>query len=192
MKLLPFALGLFEKVLPGLGSSGHLAATGRLPILIVDDEEGSLFLLSRTLKRCRLQYQDHEIDMASSVKAARERLKVRKFAVAFLDIRMPGEITGIEFGKELENDYPDMRVILFPGNLDDLKEIGTSTFFEGIGKGLYIDHAIERALRRSGEKEPADTRTTVIFYLIWGLTLAIGILMGEAGFISWLNRQIAQ
>lgn len=79
-------------------------------ILLVDDEEELVSTLSE-----RLALRGIPSDWATTVEAARMKVKEKTYDLAVLDIQMPG-IDGITLKRELEGDYPDMKFIFLTGH----------------------------------------------------------------------------
>ena len=84
--------------------------TGKIKILIVDDEVQFLESIAR-----RLELRDFEVTKAASgaqaVRAARER----KFDLALLDLKMPG-MDGIQVLEMLKREHKYLEVIILTGH----------------------------------------------------------------------------
>jgi DNA-binding NtrC family response regulator len=80
-----------------------------ITILIVDDEEDLLAALAE-----RLTLRGFEVETATSGPDALTLLSQRGFAVALVDVRMPG-IDGLELLAEIKRKHADLPVILFTG-----------------------------------------------------------------------------
>ena len=81
-------------------------------VLIVDDDEGLLFLLGEYLDSCGFQF-----DLANNVKKAREYLRESKYEVIISDLEMPGE-SGFDLFRYVAALYPEIRFVLMTGRLD--------------------------------------------------------------------------
>ena len=75
-------------------------------ILVVDDEEGALNLLSRFLKLNRFP-----VKTAKNGKEALESIQAEQPKLVILDVKMP-EMNGIETLKWIRENYPDINVIM--------------------------------------------------------------------------------
>jgi DNA-binding NtrC family response regulator len=80
--------------------------------LIVDDDEQSAQLLDRLLSR-----EGYHCTLASDAAQARARLAEREFAVALVDVMMPGE-SGLELVDDMLDQHADLAVIMVTG-VDD-------------------------------------------------------------------------
>ena len=75
-------------------------------ILVVDDEEGALNLLSRFLK-----LNHFPVKTAKNGKEALESIKTAQPKLVILDVKMP-EMNGIETLKWIRENRPDIKVIM--------------------------------------------------------------------------------
>jgi len=82
-------------------------------LLIVDDEPAL-----RRWERRVLEAQHYECAEAADVPQARAALAVTEFALALLDVNLPGA-TGIELLAEIRSEHPDTAVLMITGK-DDL------------------------------------------------------------------------
>lgn len=78
-------------------------------ILLVDDEEQFLNMLSRRLKEHGLK-----VDAVTSGDDAVEKIKNKNFDAIILDLVMPG-MGGIETLKRIRKENPDLQVIILTG-----------------------------------------------------------------------------
>jgi DNA-binding NtrC family response regulator len=76
-------------------------------ILVADDEDTVLFILSAALK---LMPNDIEVTEASSGRQALERLAAQRFDLVITDLWMPG-VNGIELTEAVRQLYPRMPVV---------------------------------------------------------------------------------
>ncbi len=81
-------------------------------ILVIDDEESILKLLSRELASA-----ERAVDTADSARIARERLSKKRYDVIISDIRLP-DGDGLDLLVEFRGLYPDVEVILITGHGD--------------------------------------------------------------------------
>lgn len=123
-------------------------------VLIVDDEGPVRQVLLRALEQ-----QGMECRIASSAREALAAAATESFAVAFLDIRMPGH-NGIWLLQQLKDRYPDTAVIMLTG----ISEVATAVDCMMRGADNYLTkpvrmeevgraarHAIDKA-RRARER----------------------------------------
>jgi DNA-binding NtrC family response regulator len=80
--------------------------------LIVDDDDQLARVLSRLLGR-----DGYHCTTASDVSQARARLAEADFAVALVDVMMPGQ-SGLELAREMADNFPDLAVVMVSG-VDD-------------------------------------------------------------------------
>jgi DNA-binding NtrC family response regulator len=93
---------------------------GRMPplfgdtaaILVVDDDKTVADLI-----RLVLEDDGYLCTMAASAADARARVAEAEFAVALVDVMMPGE-SGLELAADLLRDHPDLAVVIVTG-VDD-------------------------------------------------------------------------
>ena len=99
--------------------------TGKLRVLIVDDENGI-----RELFRANLEEEGYECHTAESSEAALEVLASTEFEVALVDITMP-RMTGLSLFQHMKELYPDIAVVFITA-VDDL-----SLAVEHLKSGAY-------------------------------------------------------
>lgn len=78
-------------------------------ILVVDDEENFLLLLSHTLGK-----EGYQVRTAGAGGDALRCLEREPFDLALIDLRMP-EMDGVELLESIRGRYPEMKVILITG-----------------------------------------------------------------------------
>ena len=98
---------------------------GKLPILIVDDEEPIRDILSR-----KLELDGYNCDVAADGQEALCKASMKIFALVLLDISMPG-LSGLEVLRRLTADHPDICFIMITGTAD------TKTHIEALKLGAY-------------------------------------------------------
>jgi len=91
---------------------------------VVDDEEP----LRRASERI-LGAHGYECEGAGDAQAARERLKDGVFALALLDINMPGGESGMNLLSHIRSEYPDCAAVMVTG--EDSVELATSAIEHG-------------------------------------------------------------
>jgi len=117
----------------------------RYSMLILDDEPN----LCRSLGRA-LQRDDLQVDTFTSPAEAIEALSQRSYAVALVDIMMPG-MTGVEFLHEVQRLSPDTLVLMMTGfaNAESAFDAGRGRAFAYLQKPFTNDVArqqVEAAL----------------------------------------------
>jgi CheY-like chemotaxis protein len=90
-------------------------------VLVVDDDTFVSDVVSRTLTN-----HDYEVRITSSGSEALAALDDGPFDVIITDIRMPGEIDGIELFDRVTRRYPELarRFVFMTGNLLDTRTMG--------------------------------------------------------------------
>lgn len=88
---------------------GDTAAT-----LVVDDDPKIGELVARTLEA-----EGYRCDLAADAAKARELIGTREYALALIDVMLPGK-SGLELTAELLRDQPDLAVVMVTG-VDDPK-----------------------------------------------------------------------
>jgi len=83
-------------------------------ILVVDDEE-----VIRELCQALLEGEGFQVDLASDGEQARKRIREATYDLIITDIRMPGEISGVDLFRWIKQAYPDRtnRVMFITGDL---------------------------------------------------------------------------
>ena len=96
---------------------------GKLPILIVDDEEPIRDILSR-----KLELDGYDCEVAADGQEALYKASTKNFDLVLLDVSMPG-LSGIEVLRRLTADHADIWVIMITGTAD------TKTHIEALKLG---------------------------------------------------------
>jgi DNA-binding response OmpR family regulator len=102
-------------------------------ILVVDDEPGIRQMLSRILQKA-----GYEVGTASDGEEALSRLREKKFALAILDVVMPGK-GGVETFLEIRNEFKDLKVIIVSGKIDL-----TSSTFKGFAGHFGVARVVQK------------------------------------------------
>src|SRR5688572_1395671 len=76
-------------------------------ILVVDDESGIRSFLADVLSEA-----GHEVETASNASEALQRLQDHPFDLLFLDLRMPGELQGMDVLRRARAQWPELQVIV--------------------------------------------------------------------------------
>lgn len=135
----------------------------REQILVVDDEPRSLEAVRRTLE------EDFDVFLASSVDEARRQLQTREIGVILCDQRMPG-LSGVEFLKEVRQDWPDcVRIIVsgYSDSQDIIAGVNEAGLYQYLLKPWMPDHLLKvvreaaqaRGMQRGIERIETDVRS---------------------------------
>ena len=84
-------------------------ATAKHNVLVVDDEP----IVCHSLRRI-LSMQSCQVEEAFDVDAALQKMKLSKYDLIFLDLKMPKR-SGMEVLKDIKDNYPDIPVIMITG-----------------------------------------------------------------------------
>lgn len=114
-------------------------------VLIVDDEEQFLDVLSQ-----RLKTRGVKIDTAASGEEALKRAKSKDFDAIVLDLVMPG-LTGLETLKRLRAENPDLQIIILTGHAT--VEKGVEAVKSGATEFLEKPVDINKLLEKIGESQ---------------------------------------
>ncbi len=114
-------------------------------VLIVDDEEQFLDVLSQ-----RLKTRGVKIDTAASGEEALKRAKSKDFDAIVLDLVMPG-LTGLETLKRLRDENPDLQIIILTGHAT--VEKGVEAVKNGATEFLEKPVDINKLLEKIGESQ---------------------------------------
>jgi CheY-like chemotaxis protein len=84
-------------------------------ILIVDDEDGIRSVLADTLDGA-----GHATEQATDARAALDRLEDEPFDVMLSDLRMPGDLDGMDLVRRARARWPEMQIIVLTahGSID--------------------------------------------------------------------------
>ena len=104
-------------------------------ILIVDDDERVLFVLSRALRALENGYR---VETARSGEEALEKAQARSYDILITDIVMPG-MDGVELTRAIKDLYPDIVVIWITAH-------GRHRF-QSNGKQLRVHQCLEKPIR---------------------------------------------
>lgn len=135
----------------------------REQILVVDDEPRSLEAVRRTLE------EDFDVFLASSADEARRQLQTREIGVILCDQRMPG-LSGVEFLKEVRQDWPDcVRIIVsgYSDSQDIIAGVNEAGLYQYLLKPWMPDHLLKvvreaaqaRGMQRGIERIETDVRS---------------------------------
>ena len=88
-------------------------------ILIVDDDYDILRLLEEGLS----EYPNTHIITATSSKDAFQILEQQSCDVMITDVRMPGDISGLELASQVRDKYPDLKVFVMTNTPDEKERV---------------------------------------------------------------------
>ena len=122
---------MVESIVESSAETGsNVAKTERIRVLHVDDERGFL----KVAKQCLETQGEFEVDTASSVNEASEKLKKTDYDIIVSDYHMPDK-DGLEFLKELREKGNTVPFIVFTGK--GREEIAVKAL--NLGADQYID-----------------------------------------------------
>ena len=120
-------------------------------VLHVDDDDDFLIISKRFLER----QGSFQIETASSVNEALQKIKQQKYDVIISDYQMP-EMTGLDFLKELRAGENDVPFILFTGECGEeitmeALNLGADRYFNKNGnlEVVYVElaHSLKKAVK---------------------------------------------
>ena len=135
---------------PG-GARASSASSALIPrVLIVDDEPDLLELLELTLVRMGL-----DVDRATTVGQARDRLRERAYALCLTDMRLP-DASGMDLVATIARDYPatPVAVITAFGSTENAVAALKAGAFDYLSKPVALDHLrslVQSAVRAYGK-----------------------------------------
>ncbi len=88
-------------------------------ILIVDDDYDILRLLEEGLS----EYPNTHIITANSSEGAFQILEQQSCDVVITDVRLPGDISGLELASQVREKYPDLKVFVMTNTPDEKKRV---------------------------------------------------------------------
>jgi len=127
-------------------------------ILIVDDEDGIRSVLADALAGA-----GHSTAQAGDVRAAFERLEDEPFDVMLSDLRMPGDLDGMDLVRRARAQWPDMQIIVLTahGSIDvavEAMKLGAFHFMEKpISSPADLRALVQRALNWRGRRQDGST-----------------------------------
>jgi CheY-like chemotaxis protein len=118
----------------------RLSPEPKLPVLIVEDYEPHKELLAFLVQRC-----GYTCDLVSNLKQAYVLFAVRKYGMAFVDIKLEGNIlAGVTMMRAMRLDNPNTKVVLVTSS-DEMNDVPISTYVRLIRKPICLE-CIENAL----------------------------------------------
>ncbi|PSP68649.1 transcriptional regulator [Halobacteriales archaeon QS_1_69_70] len=146
----------------------------RIRVLHVDDNQEVADLAASYLQR---KHDGFDVEVVEAVEAGLSRLRAEEFDCIVSDYEMPGR-TGVEFLREVREQYPDVPFILFTGKgteavASDAISAGVTDYLQkGAGTGQYevlanrIENAVQRAESQRAARhlrELADTTDRILY-----------------------------
>lgn len=127
----------YEKLLSACRHDKKINARTR-HVLIVDDEK----MARRNLAQL-LESHNYNVSLALSGKHAVTKIdkKISDIGVVLMDIKMPGEIDGIQAAIQIQNKYPDLPIILITA-FSDVAEYQRRVYNTGLAVAGWIDKPI--------------------------------------------------
>jgi len=121
--------------------------TGRLRLLLVDDEEAYVNVLSK-----RLAKRNFEVTKALSGTQAIQALRKDEFDVAVLDLKMQ-DMDGIQLLKVFKKMLPQMAVIMLTGHGSEQAALEGTQFgaFDYLTKPCEFEDLVEKILQAARE-----------------------------------------
>jgi two-component system, NtrC family, nitrogen regulation response regulator NtrX len=126
-------------------------------ILVIDDEKSI-----RTTLQEILQYENHEVDMASGGPEGLEMFAQKKYDIVLCDIKMP-EMDGLEVLEKISEKNSDAQVIMISGhgNVENAVQAIKHGAYDFIQKPLDLNRLLI-TIRNALDKSSLITETTVL------------------------------
>lgn len=108
-------------------------------ILIIDDERS----IRNSLKEI-LEFENHSVDVAESGSQGVEKMEATRFDLVFCDIKMPGEMDGMDVLRKLQTDHIDVPVVMISGHgtIDIAVDAIKRGAYDFIGKPLDLNRVL--------------------------------------------------
>ena len=164
-------------------------------VLHVDDEAGFL----KTAKQILEMQGPFEVETASSVEEAQEKMKGRTFDAIVCDYMMP-EKDGLEFLKELRDSENNITFIIFTGKGREevavkALNLGADRYFSKIGKPETVYAELAHGIRQVMEKKKAEEALHQEREMLETVTQNIGAgltIISKDYHILWANKLIKE
>ena len=136
----------------------NVAKTERIRVLHVDDDQAFL----KVAEQCLGTQGEFEVDTASSVNEALEKLKETDYAVVVSDYQMPGK-DGLEFLKELRKKGNTIPFIVFTGKGREeiamkALNLGASGYFNKQGHPETVYGELAHGIRQAKERNETEMK----------------------------------
>lgn len=126
--------------------------TRQLTLLLLEDEA-----LVRMAMADMLEDLGHVSSEAGKIADARRRLESTSFDVLIADINLP-DGSGIEFVSEIQNDYPEMAIIISSGYEGSRARDEDFICLPKPYDEQMLAQALERALHQARQRRPLNGR----------------------------------
>ncbi len=126
-------------------------------ILVVDDEKS----IRNALKEI-LEYEKHEVILATNGMECMEQLTKQSFEVLLLDIKMP-EMDGLDVLEKISSDYPDLQIVMISGhgNIDTAVKAVKMGAYDFIEKPLDLNRLL-LTIRNATDKSELITESKTL------------------------------
>jgi len=156
-------------------------------LLVVDDDPTICKILTKILAE-----DGHSVDFAYNGKHAIELISKNEYDIIVSDVKMPGDLDGMELLNEIKNIQPDTDVIVITGygSINDAVEFMKSGALDYIVKPINHDHlliVIQKALERKRLIKAARERD---YYMKISLTDTLTGLFNRKYFMDALEKEI--
>jgi len=136
--------------------SAEIIKTAPIRVLHVDDDISFL----KTAKLILEMQGASQVDTASSVEEATEKMKENKYDAVISDYQMPGK-DGLQFLKELRNSGNNISFVIFTGKgreevTINALNLGADGYFNKIGHPETVYGELAHGIRQVVEKRRAD------------------------------------
>lgn len=126
-------------------------------VLIIDDERG----IRNSLKEI-LEFEKYEADVAESGVQGLEKISQTKYDLVFCDIKMPGDLDGMDVLKKMSEEHADIPVVMISGHgtIDIAVDAIKAGAYDFIAKPLDLNRiliTVKNALDKS--KLVTETKT---------------------------------
>lgn len=113
-------------------------------LLIIEDYGPDAHFLESLIRNAG--YKSHTVTMADS---AYELIAAtpKKYPIVFIDLRLP-QMSGWDFVRVLQRDFPDIHCVMVPGQMYDLENLPANLYVGVIGKPVSIE-SVEAVIRKT-------------------------------------------
>lgn len=109
----------------------------RACLLVVEDNATSAKLMKELI-----EFEGHHCEVVDTITSAETLLRSKRYAVLFLDMRLPGTRKGWTFVNEVMQEFPQTHVVVVCGAPEDLGRI-----HHGLYVGVILKPASNRSIR---------------------------------------------